>query len=232
MELKGNQVLLQSEELDRYILETSIYPREPKILKELRDATASHPLAFFGTLPSTGQFLTMLLNLIKAKKTIEVGVFTGYSLLLTALTIPEDGKVIAVDKNRASFEIGLPIIQKSGVGHKIDFVESEALPLLDQLLEKEENEGSFDFAFVDADKGNYWNYHERLMKLVKVGGVIVYDNTLWGGTVAMPENLVLEQKRKVRLETIEFNKKMAADTRVELCHAPIGDGITICRRLC
>ncbi|KAA8523219.1 hypothetical protein F0562_009642 [Nyssa sinensis] len=165
----------------QYILETSVYPREPEPLKELRGVTASHPRAKMGTAPDAGQLMAMLLQLVNAKKTIEIGVFTGYSLLLTALSIPDDGKIIAIDLNRDTYEIGLPIIRKAGVEHKIDFIESEALPILDKLLEDGENEGSFDFGFVDADKVNYLNYHERLMKLLRVEGLVVYDNTLWGG---------------------------------------------------
>ncbi|KAK4853005.1 hypothetical protein QYF36_002223 [Acer negundo] len=204
--------LLQSEELYRYVLETSVYPREPEPLKELRDVTAGHPKSVMGTAPDA------------------VGVFTGYSLLLTALTIPEDGKIIAIDLNRDSYEVGLPVIKRAGVDHKIDFREAEALPVLDQLLQKE-NEGSFDYAFVDADKGNYWNYHERLMKLLKVGGVVVYDNTLWGGSVAMPEKQTPEVFKSDRQATLEFNKLLAGDPRVQLSHVPLGDGITVCRRI-
>ncbi|KAK8991425.1 hypothetical protein V6N11_062440 [Hibiscus sabdariffa] len=103
----------------------------------------------------------MMLKLINAKRTIEVGVFTGYSFLLTALTIPEDGKIIAVDMNREAYEIGLPVIRRAGIENKIDFIESEALPVLDNLLANPGNENSFDFAFIDADKINYWKYHER-----------------------------------------------------------------------
>ncbi|XP_021807073.1 probable caffeoyl-CoA O-methyltransferase At4g26220 [Prunus avium] len=224
--------LLQSDELYQYILETSVYPREPEPLKELRAATASHPRSQMATAPDAGQLMTMLLKLVDAKKTIEVGVFTGYSLLLTALTIPEDGKIVAVDVNREAYDqIGLPIIKKAGVQHKIDFIESEALPVLDKLLEHHENKGSFDFAFIDADKVNYWNYHERLMKLLKVGGIVVYDNTLWGGTVVMPEESTPEYMKQGRQATIELNKLLAADARVQISHASLGDGITICRRI-
>ncbi|KAL7189336.1 hypothetical protein ACSBR1_039055 [Camellia fascicularis] len=227
-----NPVVLQSDQLYQYILETSVYPRESEHLKEIRDATATHPAAFFGTSPDTGQLIAMLLKLVNAKKTIEVGVFTGYSLLLTALTIPNDGQIVAIDINREAYEIGLPIIQKAGVEHKIDFIQSPALPVLDKLLEDKENEGAFDFAFVDADKGNYLNYHERLMKLVKVGGLLVYDNTLWGGTVAKPEESVPVYKREWRKATIEFSKSITADHRVEISHVPSGDGVIICRRIC
>ncbi|KAK9275411.1 hypothetical protein L1049_022675 [Liquidambar formosana] len=224
--------LLQSAELYQYILETSVYPREPEPLKELRDITASHPRASMATSPDAGQLMAMLLKLLDAKKTIEVGVFTGYSLLLTALSIPDDGKIIAIDVNRETYEIGLPVIQKAGVQHKIDFVESQALPVLDKLLEDHGNAGSFDFAFIDADKDNYINYHERLMKLLKVGGVVVYDNTLRRGMVALPESAVPEWRKQDRQVMIELNKSLAADPRVQISHVPLGDGITICRRIC
>ncbi|KAI3701417.1 hypothetical protein L6452_26470 [Arctium lappa] len=223
--------LLQTDELYKYILQTIVYPREPEPLKELRDLTASHPRAVMGTAPDAGQMIAFLLKIIGPKKTIEVGVFTGYSLLLTALSIPEDGKIVAIDMNRESYEIGRPIIQKAGVEHKVDFIESLALPALDNLLKNPENEGSFDFAFVDADKSNYINYHERIMKLLKINGIVVYDNTLWLGTVAEPEDSVLEEFKEGRINTIRFNKALAADPRIDVVMAPLGDGITICRRL-
>ncbi|ESR64637.1 hypothetical protein CICLE_v10009335mg [Citrus x clementina] len=224
--------LLQSEDLYRYILETSVYPREPEPLNKIRDVTADHPWAMMGTAPDAGQLMAMLLRLVNAKKTIEIGVFTGYSLLLTALTIPEDGQITAIDVNRETYEIGLPIIKKAGVDHKINFIESEALSVLDQLLKDSENEGSFDYAFVDADKDNYCNYHERLMKLLKVGGIAVYDNTLWGGTVAVPEEQVPDHFRgSSRQAILDLNRSLADDPRVQLSHVALGDGITICRRI-
>ncbi|KAI4380376.1 hypothetical protein MLD38_006574 [Melastoma candidum] len=223
--------LLSSNELYQYVLDTNVFPREPELLKELRDVTASHPRAGIGTAPDAGQMIAMLLKMINAKRTIEIGVFTGYSLLLTALNIPEDGKVTAIDLDRNAYAMGLPIIRKAGVEHKIDFIQSEALPALEELLQNDENIGRFDFAFVDADKINYWNYHERLMKLLKVGGVIVYDNTLRRGLVAMPEEEVPEHDRSTRAISIEFNSLLARDDCVEICLAPLGDGITICRRL-
>ncbi|GMH03373.1 hypothetical protein Nepgr_005212 [Nepenthes gracilis] len=225
--------LLQSHELYQYLLNTSVYPREPEILKELRDASAGHPLAFYGTAPDSGQLVSLLMKLVNAKKTIEVGVFTGYSLLLTALTLPDNGKVIGIDIDRKAYEIGLPSIKKARVEHKIEFIESPALPILDKLIENPLNEGSFDFAFVDADKSNSSNYHERLLKLVKVGGIILYDNTLWGGTVVLKEasEVYPELRRPDWSHTIEFNKAIAADPRVEISQIPLGDGMTICRRL-
>ncbi|XP_004287518.1 PREDICTED: probable caffeoyl-CoA O-methyltransferase At4g26220 [Fragaria vesca subsp. vesca] len=230
--MKTAKGVLQNDELSHYILETSVYPREPAPLKELRDATASHPRAGLATAPDAAQLLGMLLKLIGAKKTIEIGVFTGYSLLLTALTIPEDGKIVAIDINRETYDqIGLPVIKKAGVEHKIDFIESEAVPVLDKLLENPENEGSFDFAYVDADKLNNWNYHERLLKLVKVGGLVVYDNTLCRGSVALPDELVPEPRKQRRQLAIEHNQSLAADPRIQISHASVGDGMMICRRI-
>ncbi|KAJ0891107.1 putative caffeoyl-CoA O-methyltransferase [Helianthus annuus] len=223
--------LLQTHELYKYILETNVYPREPEPLKELRALTAPHPRSGMGTAPDAGQMIAMLLKLVGAKKTIEIGVFTGYSLLLTALTIPDDGKIVAIDMNRESYEIGRPVIEKAGVEHKVEFIESEALPALDKLLENRDNEGSFDFAYVDADKINYINYHERLMKLLKVNGIVVYDNTLWFGSVAQPESSVLDEFKEGRVNTIKFNKSLADDPRINITMVPLGDGITICRRL-
>nr|AAN61072.1 O-methyltransferase [Mesembryanthemum crystallinum]3C3Y_A Chain A, O-methyltransferase [Mesembryanthemum crystallinum]3C3Y_B Chain B, O-methyltransferase [Mesembryanthemum crystallinum] len=226
-----NTGLLQSEELCQYILRTSVYPREAGFLKELREANESHPDSYMSTSPLAGQLMSFVLKLVNAKKTIEVGVFTGYSLLLTALSIPDDGKITAIDFDREAYEIGLPFIRKAGVEHKINFIESDAMLALDNLLQGQESEGSYDFGFVDADKPNYIKYHERLMKLVKVGGIVAYDNTLWGGTVAQPESEVPDFMKENREAVIELNKLLAADPRIEIVHLPLGDGITFCRRL-
>ncbi|CAI0377766.1 unnamed protein product [Linum tenue] len=214
-------------------METTVYPREPQVLKELRDATAKDPryVSAMAADPHASQLMSMLLRMVNPKRTIEIGVYTGYSLLTTALSTPPDAKITAIDPEHASYEIGLPFIIKAGIEQKIDFIQSQALPVLDDLLLLQKEEGSFDFAFVDADKQNYGNYHERLMKLVKIGGVIVYDNTLWGGTVAKPDGEVPGCKREGKVLAAEFNRRIAADNRVEICLLPLGDGITICRRI-
>lgn len=216
----------------QYILETSVYPREPEIMKELRERTAEHPWNIMTTPADEGQFLTMLLKLINAKNTMEIGVFTGYSLLATALAIPHDGKIIAMDINRENYNIGLPMIEKAGVAHKIVFHEGPALPVLDQMLEDKEKLGSLDFVFVDADKDNYLNYHEKIIELVKVGGVIGYDNTLWNGSVAVSDDAPMRKYvRYYREFVLRLNKALSADPRIEICQLPVGDGITLCRRL-
>ncbi|KAI3892241.1 hypothetical protein MKW92_044902 [Papaver armeniacum] len=232
-DFKTGAGLLQSKELYQYILNTSVYPNEAEVLKDLREITASHPEGMMICAAEEGPIMSLLLKLVDAKKTIEIGVFTGYSLLVTALSLPEDGKVIAIDPNRQSFEIGLPFFKKAGVEHKVEFIESVGLPVLDKLLEEPNNEGSYDYAFVDADKSNYANYHERLVKLVKVGGLILYDNTLWSGTVAWKDDSTLDDEMvHERSVFIDLNKKLASDSRIQISQLPVGDGLTMCMRLC
>ncbi|KAL0297105.1 UNVERIFIED_CONTAM: Flavonoid 3',5'-methyltransferase [Sesamum radiatum] len=221
--------ILQNEALAKYILETSAYPREHEQLKELRTATVDKSL--MNVTADEGQFLSMLLKIMNAKKTIEVGVFTGYSLLTTALSLPHDGKIIAIDPDREAYETGLPFIQKANMAHKIQFIQSDATTVMDDLMAKGE-EGTFDFAFVDADKENYINYHEQLLKLVRVGGIIAYDNTLWSGTVAASEDDDMQDYLKgCRGHIMKLNTFLAQDPRIELAQLSIGDGLTLCKRL-
>ncbi|XP_047182061.1 uncharacterized protein LOC124848430 [Vigna umbellata] len=144
----------------------------------------------------------------------------------------ETKQILAMDISREYYELGLPVIEKAGVAHKIDFREGPALPLLDQLIKDENNKGSFDFIFVDADKDNYLNYHNRVIELVKIGGMIAYDNTLWNGSVAAPSDApLLDYIKYYRDFVIELNQALALDSRVEICQLPVGDGITLCRRI-
>ncbi|KAL1557950.1 Caffeoyl-CoA O-methyltransferase 5 [Salvia divinorum] len=224
--------LLESDALYQYILETSVYPREHEAMKELREITANHPMNKMATSSDQAQFMSMLLKLMNAKNTMEIGVFTGYSLLATALALPQDGKILAMDVTREDYDLGLPVIEKAGVAHKIDFREGPALPVLDELVKDSKNRGWFDFVFVDADKVNNLNYHSRLIELVKVGGVIGYDNTLWKGSVVAPPDAPMKKYiRETRDSVLEFNKAIAADQRVEICQLAIGDGVTLCRRV-
>ncbi|THG12914.1 hypothetical protein TEA_021392 [Camellia sinensis var. sinensis] len=172
--------------------------------------------------PDEGLFLSMLLKLMNAKKTLEIGVFTGYSLLTTALALPHDGQIVAIDPNREAFEVGLPFIHKAGVEHKINFIESDAISVLNEMLSDEGKlKMEFDFVFVDADKPNYINYHEQAIKLVKVGGVIAYDNTLWYGSVVSNEEEVPERLRASQKPIIELNKYLASDPRIEIAQISI-----------
>nr|BAP74301.1 S-adenosylmethionine: anthocyanin 3'5'-methyltransferase [Torenia hybrid cultivar] len=230
--------ILQSEALAKYLLETSAYPREHPQLKELRSATVDkyQYWSLMNVPADEGQFISMLLKIMNAKKTIEVGVFTGYSLLSTALALPDDGKIVAIDPDREAYETGLPFIKKANVAHKIQYIQSDAMKVMNDLIaaKGEEEEGSFDFGFVDADKENYINYHEKLLKLVKVGGIIGYDNTLWSGTVAASEddeNNMQDYLRGCRGHILKLNSFLANDDRIELAHLSIGDGLTLCKRL-
>ncbi|KAL4194430.1 hypothetical protein AMTRI_Chr05g68640 [Amborella trichopoda] len=183
------------------------------------------------TSPDGGQLISLLLKLINTKKTIEIGVFTGYSLLATTISLPDDGKVVAIDINKdVHEEHGMPIIKKAGVAHKISFIHSPAMPILDELLQNSNEEGSFDFAYVDADKANYENHHDRLLKLVKVGGLIMYDNTLWGGTVAQDESSVSDYMKPSRRIQVNFNRALAMDPSIKISQIPVGDGLILAVR--
>ncbi|KAL0759980.1 hypothetical protein Bca101_076130 [Brassica carinata] len=177
-----------------------------------------------------GQFLSMLIKMMNAKNTLELGVFTGYSLLTTALALPEDGRITAIDIDKEAYELGLEFIKNAGVDHKINFIQSDGLQALDKML-SENPKPEFDFAFVDANKTKYADAYERLMKLVKVGGIIAFDNTLWLGYVAEEEECVPEHLRVCRKTLMELNKQLASDPRIELSQVSIGDGVTLCRRL-
>ncbi|KAI3842423.1 hypothetical protein MKW92_022597 [Papaver armeniacum] len=214
---KADTGLLQSQELYQYILETNVYPNEAEVLKELREITATQHWSHMLSAADEGPIMSLLLKLLNAKRTIEIGVYTGYSLLVTALALPKNGKIIAIDPDRSMFEIGLPFFKKAGVEHKVEFPK---------------NEGSFDYAFIDADKDNYVHYHERLLKLVRVGGMILYDNTLWSGTVAWKDDSSLDEKMKYTKDVfVDLNKKLASDSRIQVSQLPVGDGLTMCMRL-
>ncbi|KAL5717605.1 hypothetical protein ACHQM5_010587 [Ranunculus cassubicifolius] len=233
MEDEGLKNILKSEALKQYINETSVYPREHQELKEIRNATAEkYPvMSVMVTSPDEVQFLSMLVKMLNAKKTIEIGVFTGYSILATALALPEDGIAIGIDTDREAYEVGLPFIQNAGVQHKIKFLQSDAKSGLDHLLSNQDD-GDFDFAFVDADKENYETHHHKLMKLIKVGGIIAYDNTLWFGSVALKDDDEMPDfVRKFRDITLKRNSYLASDPRIEISHISIGDGLILCRRL-
>ncbi|CAK9325642.1 unnamed protein product [Citrullus colocynthis] len=225
--------ILQSTALLQYILEANAYPREHEQLKELRESTFEKfdkSMSVMNVPVDEGLFLSMLLKLMNAKKTIEIGVFTGYSLLTTALALPADGQITAIDVDRQPFEFGLPFIRKAGVHHKINFVESQALVALNDLL-NDGKEEEFDFAFVDAKKSEYIKYHELLLKLVKVGGIIAYDNTLWFGSVALNDDDVHEDLKENKSHIQRLNAFLVNDMRVEIALLSIGDGVTLCRRI-
>ncbi|KAL0650366.1 hypothetical protein Bca4012_093057 [Brassica carinata] len=220
--------ILKSVALQKYIFDTTAYPREHEELKKLREATVHK--SEMKVPVDEGHFLSMLIKMMNAKDTLELGVFTGYSLLTTALALPEDGRITAIDIDKEAYELGQEFIKNAGVDHKINFIQSDGLQALDKMLNKNPRP-EFDFAFVDANKTNYANAYERLMKLVKIGGIIAFDNTLWFGYVAEEEEDVPEHLRVCRKALMELNKQLASDPHIEISQVSIGDGVTLCRRL-
>ncbi|MEH2156933.1 class I SAM-dependent methyltransferase [Nostoc sp.] len=206
-------------QLYNYLLSVSL--REPEILEKLRQETANHPRSGMQISPEQGQFMSLLVQLIGAKKTLEVGVFTGYSSLSVALALPPDGKIIACDVSEEFTAIARRYWQEAGVADKIDLRLAPALETLDQLLATGQAE-TFDFAFIDADKENYDGYYERSLQLVRPGGLIAIDNVLWSGQVADEQNQD-ESTQAIRA----LNEKLHHDKRVTLSLVPIADGLTL-----
>jgi caffeoyl-CoA O-methyltransferase len=199
--------------------------REHPAAAELRAATASHPRAQMQISPEQGQFMALLLRLIGARRTVEVGVFTGYSALITALALPPEGRVLACDISSEFTAVGQPYWARAGVAGKIDLVIGPALATLDARLAAGEA-GSYDFAFIDADKANYAGYYERCLQLVRPGGLIALDNTLWSGRVARPA--AADDADTLALQAL--NAALHADERIDLAVLPVGDGLTLARR--
>lgn len=202
-----------------YLLSASL--REPEVLRQLRQETALHPQAGMQISPEQGQFMALLVQLLGATKTLEVGVFTGYSSLCVALAIPSTGKIVACDLNEEYTSIARRYWQTAGVADKIDLRLAPALETLDRLLADGQAE-TFDFAFIDADKVNYEGYYERSLQLVRTGGLIAIDNVLWAGRVADPED---RDNNTLAIRT--FNEKLHHDERVSLSLVPIADGLTL-----
>jgi predicted O-methyltransferase YrrM len=212
-----------TEDLHRYMLSVSL--REPEILRRLRQETATRPLARMQIAPEQGQFMALLLRLMGARRLIEVGVFTGYSALCCALALPEDGRIIACDINAEWTSVAQRYWREAGVSEKIDLRLAPALGTLDDLLASGAG-GTFDFAFIDADKENYGNYYERVLQLLRPGGLLAADNVLWSGRVADP---AIRDADTVALRA--FNEKLLRDERVAISLVPIADGLTLALKL-
>ncbi|MEX0735250.1 MAG: class I SAM-dependent methyltransferase [Steroidobacteraceae bacterium] len=218
----SNRTLPLDDRLYEYLLRHSL--REPPALAKLRAETASHPKVNMQIAPEQGQFMQLLVRLIGARRTIEVGVFTGYSSLAVALTLPPDGRLLACDVSEEYTAIARRHWQDAGVAGKIELVLAPAQQTLDARLAAGEA-GRYDFAFIDADKQGYLGYYERLMKLIRPGGLIAVDNTLWGGDVADPAN-----RDPDTAALREFNDRLLADPRIDLSLLPLADGLTLARR--
>jgi predicted O-methyltransferase YrrM len=215
----ANQTLGLDDRLYDYLKSVSLH--EPDILAQLRQETAQHPMGRMQIAPEQGQFMALLVKLMGAKKTLEVGVFTGYSSLVVALALPADGKLVACDVSHEYTAIARRYWQDAGVANKIDLHIAPALETLDRLIENGEAE-TFDLAFIDADKSNYTHYYERSLTLVRPGGLIAIDNVLWSGRVA-DSQAQDKQTQAIRA----FNQALHADDRIFLSLVPIADGLTL-----
>lgn len=213
-----------SEDLIHYVRTVGI--NEPDVLRRLREETARLPNAQMQITPEQGQFLRVLLTSIGAQKTLEIGVFTGYSSTLAAMSLPEDGRVVACDISKDYTNVARRYWKEAGVESKIDLRLGPALETLRTLLDQEHAAESFDFAFIDADKSSYDAYYEVALKLVRPGGLIALDNMLWHGSV------LDEDSRDPDVLAIQaLNRKIREDVRVVAALVPIGDGLTIvCKR--
>jgi caffeoyl-CoA O-methyltransferase len=205
-----------------YLLSVSL--RESDLLRQLREETATHPAARMQISPEQGQFMALLARLMDARRCLEIGVFTGYSSLALALALPEDGRIVACDVSERWTAVARRYWAAAGVAHKVELRLAKAMETLERLRESGAA-GSFDFAFIDADKENYVGYYERALELLRPGGLIVVDNTLWSGRVADPENAEADT-----VAMRHFNEHLHRDERVDLSLVPIGDGLTLARK--
>jgi caffeoyl-CoA O-methyltransferase len=218
----SSRTLELTDRLYDYLLRTSL--REPPLLAELRAETARLPMAGMQISPEQGQFMALLVETIGARRTIEVGTFTGYSALCVALALPADGKVVACDVSEEYTAVARRYWSRAGVAAKIELRLAPALDTLGKLL-AEGAAGNFDFAFIDADKREYDGYYEAILKLLRPGGLVAIDNVLWSGAVADPAKQD-DDTRAIRA----LNEKLKDDPRISLSLLPIGDGLTLARK--
>ena len=219
----ASKTLPLTDALHAYLVDHSV--REPDILRRLRAETARDSLSMMQISPEQGQFMQLLVRLMNARNCLEIGVFTGYSSLAVALALPASGHLIACDVSEQWTAIARRYWREAGVEDKIDLRIAPALSTLDQLL-AERRAGTIDFAFIDADKVNYPGYYERAFALVRTGGLIVVDNTLWGGQV-IDKKAQDEDTQAIR----RFNDKLHSDKRIHLSMLPIGDGLSLALKL-
>ena len=198
--------------------------REPEVLKQLREETLKLPLGVMQVSPEQGQFMALLVRITGATRIVEIGTFTGYSSLVMALALPDSGKLITCDISEDYTNTARQYWQKAGVADRIELKLAPALETLDALLASGQT-GTFDMAFIDADKTEYIGYYERCLQLLNSGGLILVDNVLWGGRVARSE---VEDSDTNTLR--QFNDLLHRDERIGLSMLPVGDGLTIARK--
>jgi predicted O-methyltransferase YrrM len=217
-----DRVLPLTPRLRDYLLEVSL--REPPLLAELRAETRRIPGSGMQISPDQGQFMGLLARLAGARRCLEIGTFTGYSALSVMLALGEDARMICCDLNPTTTAIARRYWQRAGMGERIDLRLGPAGDTLTSLI-ADGASGSFDFAFIDADKEGYADYYEQCLQLVRAGGLILIDNVLWGGEVAD------RRRHDPEVDVIRaLNAKLHADQRVDLSMLAIGDGLTIARK--
>ena len=212
-----------SDALRDYLVDVSV--RESQAQRRLREETASLDRAGMQISPEQGQLMRLLVRLVGARRAIEIGVFTGYSALSVALALPEDGELIACDVDEEWTAVARRYWAEAGVASKIRLALAPALETLDALL-ADGRAGEFDLAFIDADKTGYDRYYERCLDLLRPGGLVLIDNVLWGGAVIDPDD-DSEDTAAIRA----LNAKLKDDARVDACMVPVGDGLTLARKL-
>lgn len=211
-----------TEELYIYLKNVSL--REPEVLQQLREVTAPFSTSAMQISPEHGQFMRLLIKLINAKRTIEAGVYTGYSALSVALSLPEDGYMLACDINEEWTTLAREFWGKAGVAHKIELRLAPAAETLQKFID-DGYESSFDFAFIDADKGGYDVYYEQCLKLIRQGGLIMLDNMLFHGLVSD-----VDANDNTTKAIRAMNNKILKDERVDISLLPVGDGVTLARK--
>lgn len=219
----SNRTINLGDALHRYLLDVSL--REHPALHELRTEMESHPRKNMQIAPEQGQFMAMLIRLMGAHRTLEIGTFTGYSTLAVALALPDEGQIVACEINADYAEIARQYWQRAGVAKKIDVRIAPAVDTLNALV-AEGQAGTFDFVFIDADKENYGVYYEHSLQLLHPGGLIVIDNVLWDGKVARPA----ERSDPDTHALHELNEKLHEDERIDLSMLPVADGLTLARK--
>lgn len=218
----SNRSIGLDEGLYDYLLNVSL--REPEVLRSLREETASLPQANMQIAPEQGQFMALLAQLMGARRYLEIGTFTGYSALMVALALPDDGKVVACDISKEWTDIARRYWEQAGMSERIHLHLRPAAQTLDRLL-SDGQAGAFDLAFIDADKTGYLGYYEKALELLRPGGVVMVDNTLWDGAVADAD---IHDADTVALRA--FNEHVRDDVRVDLSLVPVGDGLTLARK--
>jgi len=219
----SNQTIQVTDALYEYMHEVAL--REPEILARLRVETAELPNHNMQIAPEQGQFMALLVTVMQVRRVLEVGTFTGYSSLAVARALPDDGELVACDISEEYTAVARRYWREAGVDGNIDLRIGPAVDTLDQLIADGQS-GSFDFAFIDADKSNYENYFERALDLIRTGGLIAIDNVLWGGDVINPRD-TSDDTEAIRA----LNRKLGRDSRVDISMVPIGDGVTLARKI-